>query len=334
MLERQAQIQLVRWTEAYLGRVLGTAIHIHPTPVDRALPFLISDQYGFFEGPIVSHPCLFLVVRADTPSPPSALQKHLQTIQSKFPARPILLIISNLDSRSRTRLIDHKIAFVVPDSQLYAPMLAIDLRERIAPLGMTPKHFSPSAQLLVLAHLLHRDLQDELPSRLANRLQTTAMSMGRAFAEVEALDLATVTSLGKERRLAFKFHGRALWERALPYLRSPVRKRRGLPELPHDFPGLLAGEAALSRYTLLSAPRAKSYAVPASQWKKLAGKFKLYYSHTVFEEDYVLETWSYDPAALSESEIVDPLSLYLSVKGRGDERMALAADELLDRYLT
>jgi hypothetical protein len=331
MLDRLAQLQLIRQTAAYLGRVLGCAIAINPTTADRSLPFAISDQYGFFEGPIANQPCLFLVVRTDTPTPPAALEKHIKIIESQFPARPVVLVLATLDSRSRMRLIAHRIAFVVPDAQLYAPRLAIDLRERSPRPSAIPKHLSPSAQLLVLAHLLHQDVQEELSSRLAGRLHSTAMSMSRAFAEVEALDLATIVPSGVERRLTFKFHGRALWEKALPYLRSPIRKRRSLPHLPDDFPRLLAGEAALSSYTMLATPRIKSYAIPAREWKKLSAQYKIDYSHSVLEEDCVLETWSYDPHALATAEIVDPLSLYLSINNQDDERVALAADELLER---
>lgn len=334
MLDRPKQIQLIRRAESYLGRVLGTAIHIHATRVDRALPFHITDQYGFFEGPLTSQPCLFLVVLADVPAPPTALEKHIKTVQERFPHRPVLLVLERLDSRSRARLIAHQIGFVVPEFQLYAPMLAVDLRERGMASDTTPERFSPSAQLLVLAYLLHTDIEEELASRLALRLRTTAMSMSRAFAEVAALDLAIITPHGKERRLTFKFQGRALWDKVLPYLRSPVRKCRGLPFLPDEFPGLVAGETALSHYTQLVAPRTKSYAIAARQWKSLAAKFKLYYSHAVLEEDYSLETWSYDPAALSDTKFVDPLSLYLSIRNHGDERMSLAIDELLERTLT
>jgi hypothetical protein len=334
MLERPAEVHLIRQTEAYLARVLGAALYIQPTSADRSLPFAISDQYGFFEGPIANQPCLFLVVRADAPAAPSALEKHLQIVKGQFPSRPVLLVLSKLDSRARTRLIDHHIAFVVPDAQLYAPMLAIDLRERLSRPTEIPKHLSPSAQLLVLAHLLHQDVQEELSSRLAGRLHSTAMSMSRAFAEVEALGLAAIAPAGIERRLTFKLHGRALWERARPYLRSPVRKRRGLPNLPHDFPGLLAGEAALSRMTMLAAPRARTYAIAARDLKSLSAEYKLYYSESVLEEDYVLETWSYDPHALAQGPIVDPFSLFLSINDKGDERVASAADELLERNLS
>ena len=250
MLDRPKQIQLVRRAESYLGRVLGTAIYIHPTTADRSLPFLITDQYGFFEGPIANQPCLFLVILSDAPAPPTALEKHLKTVREQYPNRPILLVLGRLDSRSRARLIAHRIGFIVPESQLYAPMLAIDLRERGMAPDAIPKHFSPSAQLLVLAHLLRRDVEQEFGSRLALRLHTTAMSMSRAFAEVEALDLAIIMPHGKERRLAFKFQGRALWDKVLPYLRNPVRNgaacRFCLTIFPGSWPGRLPCRTTLS----------------------------------------------------------------------------------------
>jgi len=43
-----------------------------------------------------------------------------------------------------------------------------------------------------------------------------------------------------------------------------------------------------------------------------------------------IETWSYDPAALATSDVVDELSLYLSTRDHPDERVAQAADQLLE----
>ena len=43
-----------------------------------------------------------------------------------------------------------------------------------------------------------------------------------------------------------------------------------------------------------------------------------------------LEIWKYDPQLLSESNRVDPLSLYLSLAETKDERVEAALDKLLE----
>ena len=47
---------------------------------------------------------------------------------------------------------------------------------------------------------------------------------------------------------------------------------------------------------------------------------------------FEIETWSYDPGVLATGETVDPLSLYLTVRNHADERVAQAADQLLEQF--
>ena len=49
--------------------------------------------------------------------------------------------------------------------------------------------------------------------------------------------------------------------------------------------------------------------------------------------DALLEVWRYDPRSLGDDRIVDPLSLYAQFWDHPDERIAIAADELLQDVL-
>ena len=54
---------------------------------------------------------------------------------------------------------------------------------------------------------------------------------------------------------------------------------------------------------------------------------------TALDDDRVeVQTWTYDPNILAESGVIDRLSLYLSVRGNPDERVAQAAEELLETF--
>lgn len=45
-----------------------------------------------------------------------------------------------------------------------------------------------------------------------------------------------------------------------------------------------------------------------------------------------VETWAYDPGALTRGDVVDKLSLYLSLRDHPDERVGIAAAELLETF--
>jgi hypothetical protein len=91
----------------------------------------------------------------------------------------------------------------------------------------------------------------------------------------------------------------------------------------------LAGESALAELTDVAAPRNETRAIAASDWKALARRFNLERPARWDEPVVELETWSYDPATLGSLEIVDPLSLWLSLPDSSDERLGVAKDMLL-----
>ena len=63
------------------------------------------------------------------------------------------------------------------------------------------------------------------------------------------------------------------------------------------------------------------------------GAYRTHFSHLAQSEeiaDGVVETWRYDPHVLSDSPVVDVLSLYAQFWDHRDERVAYAASELLE----
>tara|TARA_B100000767_G_scaffold266941_1_gene285018 strand:+ start:53 stop:346 length:294 start_codon:yes stop_codon:yes gene_type:complete len=92
---------------------------------------------------------------------------------------------------------------------------------------------------------------------------------------------------------------------------------------------LLGGESALSELTDLSPPKLEVFVIAAIEWKGFAAGHEYRESH--FEEpDFAVETWSYDPAGLADGQIADPLSLYAQFRDHEDERVAMAAEQLLE----
>ena len=126
--------------------------------------------------------------------------------------------------------------------------------------------------------------------------------------------------------------GGDLWRQVKDRLQSPVRKLRRVQRGLEDRLAPRAGESALAHYTMLAAPRVERRAVAATRWKELApqldGGAAFDFAGAVTE----LETWSYDPAPLAQGGVVDRLSLYLSVRDDPDERVAQAAEQLLEPF--
>jgi hypothetical protein len=154
------------------------------------------------------------------------------------------------------------------------------------------------------------------------------MSIGRAFDDLVAIDLAETDRHGRERRIRFSSEGRALFDAAQKHLRTPVRALKFISGDIRGAPLKIAGESALAMLTELAPPRIKTRAVAASDWKSVVRQYALIETDR-HAADYIVESWSYDPERLTDTDVVDRLSLYAQFKDHSDERVAAAAEQLL-----
>lgn len=277
------------------------------------------------------------------------LRKHIEKL-SDFSAAPIIYGVSNTTSFRRKRLIDQGIAFVVPGKQLYLPFAALDLRESFAPRKAPVRNaLSTCAQQLVLLHCAGH-WQSDLPAQTwAARLDVSKMSVSRAYKELSDLGMARLHTLGRQTNLVFETEGLALWERALPYLRSPVKRevritsaayeayRRRLQSAQKEAShlGCAAGEWLLSSLGMLAAPKHPCFAMSSVAWEQHSKSIPLL-ELDEHEEDLVqIQVWRYEPefirACFGGFDTVDPFSLFLSLQNRGDDRIQLALHELVEK---
>ncbi|MCY4607517.1 MAG: hypothetical protein OXD40_02815 [bacterium] len=257
------------------------------------------------------------------------IAKHVALVRPAVDAI-IVFVAPWLSAHNRSRLIGQGVPFVVPGKQLYIPDLSMDLRERFR----TPKPrravgLSPAAQAVLFHRLLRLDETATTPSLVATQLHYSAMSISRAFDELVGAGLAHTERHGRERHIRFQAEGRQLFDTSHDLLRSPVRTEKFIRNI-HAAPQLKhAGESALSELTNLSSPPLPAFAVAAIDWKTVAQTCELVETNRD-QASHIVETWSYDPAALSTARTVDPLSLYAQFHDHRDERVSMAAERLLD----
>jgi hypothetical protein len=312
----------------YVGDTLHERVRIQESVSVQGLPSFIERAYRLYEARIAGIRCVFLAA-LDGAATPSDIAKHISLVRKSTDAI-VIFAATSLSAHNRSRLIGQHIPFVVPGNQLYVPDLAMDLREHFrAPRQRHEEGLSPSAQAVLFDYLLRHTDDAMIPSFIAARLHYSAMSIGRAFDDLAGLGLARTEKHGKERHLRFNREGRQLFDAARDLLRSPVRATKFVRG--NQFQATLkqGGEWALAALTDLSRPSIVTHAVAAANWKAIA-QASGFVETTRDEADLVVETWSYDPAALSDTDIVDPLSLYAQFRDDRDERISMAAEQLLE----
>jgi hypothetical protein len=324
--------KLARAAEGYAREAFDADLTLEPLHLST-LPYYITDRYRLWRGEMFGRACIFMAVRpTDSPEGPGELARHRDVFLKQWPGDLVILLFEALTPRRRKRLIADRLAFMVPGAQLFIPELLLEFRERAAraQASRAPERFSPTAQLVAVAALLRQDIQGANATTLARRFGVAVMSMGRAFDELQAAAVADAHRVGRERTLHMKAEARALWSQVERHLKSPVRKvRRVAIPYPERFPGLVAGESALALYTALASPRTQTLAVAGADWNRLVREHGLRDVEPGDDGDDV-QTWTYDPVALADRNVVDRLSLYLSVRDHADERVAQAAEQLLE----
>jgi hypothetical protein len=322
-------LQLEISTGNYLQQVLGDVLQDGVWEQATELPFYLQDRYQFRRAVVAGKSCLWMLARAGVEDTPAVVRKHLGAVH-QFYQGPVIYVVERITSYNRKRLIEQHVPFVVPNKQMYLPMLGIDLRERFSKhVDQKDKPLGAVAQVLLLRELFNPGNSAASAGELAHKLGYSAMTIGRAFTELTARNLAEVERVGREKHLIFEKCGKALWELVSQYLNNPVRKCTWIEKTGHQIPAPAAGEAALAHYTMLAEPQNQVLAISAKEWPGQKELLHLRELPRGDEQALCVELWRYNPRLVKDSPYVDELSLWLSIRDSDDERVEMAADELL-----
>ncbi|QMV73444.1 hypothetical protein HS961_11745 [Comamonas piscis] len=318
--------------QKYLHDTLGVATSRHaPWMGLESLPYFLRDAFDVQQLEILDHQVLLALERHPDKASVADIRNRLDKLRA-VAGIPVVYVTEALASYERKRLIVQKVPFIVPGNQLYLPDLGLDLREyfRQRP-SSADTLLSPSAQAMLIAALLRPHWEAEWhPAETAKMLGYTAMTVSRAVRELVAAGVAEVQKTGRSQYLNMKASALETWEQALPLLRSPVQRTVWLATPPPTKPRMrVAGLSALARISMLAEPRSPVFAVNRSDWQTL--KADIDELPEAMPNAYECQLWNYSPALGPDSDMVDPLSLMLSLRDTTDERVQSALDDLKEQ---
>ncbi|MFW5989357.1 MAG: transcriptional regulator [Desulfosudaceae bacterium] len=317
----------------YVAKVAGLSATWGKS-LSKPLPQYLSRQYALREVIINGQKFLGILLTDNSEFRPATFEKHLRQLMAVANGvNDYCLVAQSLPGYVRRRLVERRIPFVVPGQQMHWPALGLAARARKTFKNPVPvEALSPAAQMVVLYALNGHITGPVTPKTLAKNLGYAHMTMSRALDEIEANELGRVTRQGRERLLDFPVERRDLWQSALPYMRSPVGKSMRIKQ--NDLPAknrIKAGQTALADWSLLVAPAEPVYAMDRRAWKDIDRTIE----KIPVPDDGTcrVQIWRYAPALLTKGEIVDPFSLYLSLGEEADERVASAAEDMMEQVL-
>ncbi|PLX46748.1 MAG: hypothetical protein C0613_16215 [Desulfobulbaceae bacterium] len=318
----------------YFQDILNVTLDVRSWDESRRLPFFLQDSYSYYRTDLHGLDVVLMVDNDAAEHSPAMIRKHVYQVREKCGCE-VVYVHHRVSAYNRKRLIEQGVPFVIPANQLYCPMLAIDLREHFRQKQKSVQKFSPATQALVLHWLYthhYSDADRGTPTEMAKVLGYSKMTMSRAFKEVDA---ALVTALINERHTNdFKYdpRERELWQRLQPFWRSPVNQRHYLLKGEFDRrPFWRAGLSALANYTMLAEPGHEIYAISQNEWKIMGQREDVVMLDRPDSQAVEVEIWAYAPSLFGRDHMVDPLSLYLSLRDNRDERVESALEQLLEQ---
>jgi len=328
----------------YIKEIVGLELLIRPLNAEKkgALPLYLRDKFQWYEATLEKNrQCLFAISDDEHYGGISQLEKQFYKVK-EITGLPVIAVFEYLEAYKRKRLIEKKIAFVVPDKQLYIPEFLIDLRDYSLTVKKKRSTLSPMAQQILLLYILDNDnklkIEDLTFKKLTVLLETNPMGISRAVESLKNQQL--IETIGnKAKTIRFVADRGSLWTMAKAHhiLINPVMKRVYVDELPLNINLLHAYDNALTEYTDINPPRQEYYAIEKSIFQALK-KNNAFINKNNYEGRFCLEVWKYNPLIISKllfekTQVVDPLSLFLSYENSYDERIEMAMEQIENKYL-
>lgn len=308
----------------YIELITGTRPRLESVPTHETanLPLYLRERYEFLRALLYGRRLYFAIEKTKPGELSAAKYGREADLFKKRLSADVILIFDRLPSYLRNRFVKQGLPFIVPGTQMFLPMLMIDLREHFSKADVVlSQKLSPTSQVVVLYHILKEPLPEEPLVQIAKRLGYSAMAMSKAQEELLRAKLCRVERAGRTTLMRFELRGRDLWQKAEPLLATPVKRtqwvRWGQPR-PR---AIIAGVTALSQVSMLTDEQLPTYAMRDKDVLSALNKGKIAPCEGREEAEARMEVWKYDPWLLGENGRADRCSLYLSLRNNADERI-------------
>lgn len=297
-------------TREYIHSFLNDKIFIRQITDDiqKILPIVIMSNYDCYSAAIMGIDICLCFAKDEKSITPSKIQLHLQML-TQLINKPCIIVLEDIPSYNIKRLIAQRVNFIIIGKQMYVPSLMLDLRKMPAKDKDIKDQIPPLAQCMILYVLQGKNLI----ATISEITELFGVSYSTANRAVRWLQSKGFIFTGRtNKNIQFLFLGNELWDKALPYLISPIEKTIRTNYQPTN--ALISGCSVFS-------DKMKTYAIYKDASKDI--------SETI-NGDYTIEVWKYNPMILSnDKKHVDYLSLYLSLKDNTDEESSSIANKLI-----
>ncbi|MDE6272254.1 MAG: hypothetical protein K2M31_04530 [Muribaculaceae bacterium] len=290
----------------------------------KKIPFGLGGAYDFYETEIMGKPFLLAGVDGDEWNLATTVITKQRDILEQETGIETIFIFNKLESYNFQRYAKKGLNMVVGVKQLFLP--SIFLVASKSKVSIQPKEDKPPVffQLLTLYHLGKENLDGLTTREIAKKMNTSYATVNRGIRWMTENGFLRLSE-GKEKKIEFVLKGKKLWEKAMPYLTTPIDFIVYTPEIGIAENSYLSELNALAEYTLINGG---PYRVAISK-----EEYKVLKQQDIYWDPFGecgIEVWKYDPALLAKNGVIDKLSLYLMLKDYDDERVQIELDNMMN----
>lgn len=321
----------------YFHSVTGVAPQLEPAPGEMvsSLPLYIRELYHWRFAKVFDHEFLFALEKGVkeelNEQTPGDLLQQADVIREKL-GRDVVFVLHPVPSFVRNRLVHSRISFIVPGSQMFLPMIPLDLREHFPRRRYSHRgKLLASAQVIVLYQIVKGGLENLSQQEIAREIDYSAMMVSNARDQLESHGLCEIEKRGRAVSLHFPMSRRELWEQSRELMSSPVQKTHWISgDIPDDL-RCLAGISALSQKTMLGHDAIPTFAVYHKTFLELLENRRFHGCPIREDANAQVEAWRYDPRLLVDKKgVVDCFSLYLSLESDPDTRVQQELETMME----
>lgn len=312
----------------YIKEVFGLDLYVEPMPKEQTdkLPLYITNEYEFVTAKLLNFNVILAQKTTKVPLTPVQYKRQFETLNRIF-KNTVILVLPDMEAFKRNRLIQQKINFVIDGKQIFLPELLLDIKEYNLKIDKND-FLNPAAQYILLYHLHKESLNNFTYKQIAEKVKYPYLSVTRATDILQKLGLCTVNT-SKLKIIIFEENNKALWQKALAYLRTPVLRTVYYNRILNEDMCYISDINALAHYTNINPEKEVQLAVSQDELKTILMPEENEYPRD-YDCKYSVQIWRYNPKILAVNGVVDPLSLYLSLKWSTDERVKMALEQLIE----
>lgn len=249
--------------------------------------------------------------------------KKMEDMVSNNNGSPCAFWFDALDYNQRMRLMDKQVFFVVSGKYAYLPGLVMDSQNE----RKVATELTAPAQYVLLYHLQTKNLEGHSAKELAEVMPYKYVTLTLALQVLQDLGLCTlIMDDNKEKRLHFELKGKALWEKAFPLLKSPMKKSFFCDNVKNEATYPQSGINALAHYSMLVPETIKTLVAVERTDATKEDNFERINS---WDGVFRIEIWKYPPINI-EQGFVDQLSLALTLMNDEDPRVHKEVERIIE----